>query len=212
MQPILSWKSSRYLVNDSSLYTISECSLSNSREATSSPYPGPDEYKSHPHILIISSILMRYGLDGRGSIPVRSKRFVCSAQLPNRLAVHIHWVNGSLSLGVKRPGREVKHWPPSSVKVKNCGARTPLPLRLRSVKLVYWTERHCRVYMPASCNWPVLFIFSSWNFVHIFHVAMHAACPTHLCLLVYPNESLNYFSRKCMRFHKGFTCQEFRPV
>jgi hypothetical protein len=30
----------------------------------------------------------------------------------------IQWVQGSLSLGVKRPGREADHSPPSSAKVK----------------------------------------------------------------------------------------------
>jgi hypothetical protein len=31
----------------------------------------------------------------------------------------IQWVPGALSLGVKRPGREADHSPPSSAKVKN---------------------------------------------------------------------------------------------
>jgi hypothetical protein len=31
----------------------------------------------------------------------------------------IQWVPGTLSLGVKRPGREADHSPPSSAKVKN---------------------------------------------------------------------------------------------
>jgi hypothetical protein len=32
----------------------------------------------------------------------------------------IQWVPGAPSLGVKRPGREVDHSPPSSVEVKEC--------------------------------------------------------------------------------------------
>jgi hypothetical protein len=32
----------------------------------------------------------------------------------------IHWIPGALSLGVKRPGREADHSPPSSAKVKEC--------------------------------------------------------------------------------------------
>jgi hypothetical protein len=32
----------------------------------------------------------------------------------------IKWVPGALSLGVKRPGRETDHSPPSSAKVKEC--------------------------------------------------------------------------------------------
>jgi hypothetical protein len=32
----------------------------------------------------------------------------------------IQWVTGALSLGVKRPGREADHLPPSSAEVKEC--------------------------------------------------------------------------------------------
>jgi hypothetical protein len=32
----------------------------------------------------------------------------------------IQWVQGALSLGVKRPGREADHSPPSSAEVKEC--------------------------------------------------------------------------------------------
>jgi hypothetical protein len=37
----------------------------------------------------------------------------------------IQWVPGALSPGVKRPGREANHSPPSSVDVKNGGAIPP---------------------------------------------------------------------------------------
>jgi hypothetical protein len=33
----------------------------------------------------------------------------------------LQWVPGALSLGVKRPGRETDHLPPSSAEVKECG-------------------------------------------------------------------------------------------
>jgi hypothetical protein len=32
----------------------------------------------------------------------------------------IQWVKGALTLGVKRPGREADHSPPSSAEVKEC--------------------------------------------------------------------------------------------
>jgi hypothetical protein len=49
--------------------------------------------------------------------------------------VHIQWVPGILTLGVKRPGREVDHLPPSTAEVKNvCGAIPPLPLGRRLVE------------------------------------------------------------------------------
>jgi hypothetical protein len=39
----------------------------------------------------------------------------------------IQWVPGALSPGVRRPGREADHPPPSSAKIKNGEAITPLP-------------------------------------------------------------------------------------
>jgi hypothetical protein len=39
----------------------------------------------------------------------------------------IQWVPGALSLGVKRPGREADHSPPSSAKVKNAWSYTSTP-------------------------------------------------------------------------------------
>jgi hypothetical protein len=32
----------------------------------------------------------------------------------------IQWIKGALSLGVKRPGREADHSPPSGAEVKEC--------------------------------------------------------------------------------------------
>jgi hypothetical protein len=47
----------------------------------------------------------------------------------------------ALSLGVKRPGREADHSPPSSDEVKNVWSYTPVPIvRLRSVVLS-WKHR-----------------------------------------------------------------------
>jgi hypothetical protein len=39
----------------------------------------------------------------------------------------IQWVPGALSLGVKRPGSESDHSPPSSTEFKIGGAVSPLP-------------------------------------------------------------------------------------
>jgi hypothetical protein len=39
----------------------------------------------------------------------------------------IQWVTGALSLGVKRPGREADHSPPSSSEVKNVWSYTLAP-------------------------------------------------------------------------------------
>jgi hypothetical protein len=48
----------------------------------------------------------------------------------------IYWVPGALSLGVKRPGREADHSPPSSAEVKNAWSYTSTPpVRLHGVVL-----------------------------------------------------------------------------
>jgi hypothetical protein len=39
----------------------------------------------------------------------------------------ILWVPGALTSGVKRPGREADHSPPSSAKVKNAWSYTSTP-------------------------------------------------------------------------------------
>jgi hypothetical protein len=39
----------------------------------------------------------------------------------------IQWIPGALSLGLKRPGREADHSPPSSAEVKNAWSYTSTP-------------------------------------------------------------------------------------
>jgi hypothetical protein len=50
-----------------------------------------------------------------------SRTALGSTQPPNQ------WVQGPLSWGVKRQGREADHSPPSSAKVKESGSIPPLP-------------------------------------------------------------------------------------
>jgi hypothetical protein len=67
-----------------------------------------------------------YGLDDRGSISwwglgiflfdTKSRPALVLTQPP------IQWVPGALSVGVKRPGRETDHSPPSIAEVKECVA------------------------------------------------------------------------------------------
>jgi hypothetical protein len=48
----------------------------------------------------------------------------------------IQWVPGALSLGVKRPGREADHSPPSNAEVKECWSNTSTsPIRLHGAVL-----------------------------------------------------------------------------
>jgi hypothetical protein len=67
-------------------------------------------------------IATSYALDGQSSIPVRGKIFlfstpsgpaVVSTQPPSQ------WVPGPIFLGVKRPGFEADHSPPSSAEVNS---------------------------------------------------------------------------------------------
>jgi hypothetical protein len=50
-----------------------------------------------------------------------------SRMAPGPTQPPIQWVPGALSLGVKRPGREADHSPPSSAKVKNEWSYTSTP-------------------------------------------------------------------------------------
>jgi hypothetical protein len=70
-----------------------------------------------------------YGLESQDSVPGRGKRFFSTASRPTLGPTQppVQWVPGALSLGVKQSGRETDHSPPSSAKVKNGGAISPLP-------------------------------------------------------------------------------------
>jgi hypothetical protein len=46
---------------------------------------------------------------------------IASGTAPGPTQPPVQWVSGTLSLGVKRPGREADHSPPSSGEVKECG-------------------------------------------------------------------------------------------
>jgi hypothetical protein len=71
-----------------------------------------------------SSIALGYRLYDRGvRVPVEARNFSLHHRLQNGSGAHpasIQWVPGALSLGVKPPGREADHSPPSSAEVKEC--------------------------------------------------------------------------------------------
>jgi hypothetical protein len=69
-----------------------------------------------------------YGLESQGSVTGRGKRFFSTASRSTLGPTQppVQWVPGALSLGVKRPGLEADHSPPSSTKFKNGGAISPL--------------------------------------------------------------------------------------
>jgi hypothetical protein len=76
------------------------------------------------HIYIYGEIIATgHGLDVRGSISGSGKTFSSIPQRPGR--------------GVKRPGREAGHSPPSSAEVKNGGAIPPFPHMSSDTTLPY---------------------------------------------------------------------------
>jgi hypothetical protein len=71
-----------------------------------------------------------YGLQGRGSIPGTARSFFYSTASRPTLGPTqppLQWVQGNLSPGVNRLGRETDHSPPSSAEVNNGGTIPPLP-------------------------------------------------------------------------------------
>jgi hypothetical protein len=68
-------------------------------------------------------------LRGRSSSAGRGKTFVLSTSRPDLGPTQppIQWVPGALSPGVKRPGREDDHSPPTSAEVKNTWIYTSTP-------------------------------------------------------------------------------------
>jgi hypothetical protein len=71
-----------------------------------------------------------YGLDDRGSIPCRGKRFSPLRSVQTDSGAHaVSYPMGAAGYfsGVKWPRRKTDYSPPSSAKVKNGGAIPPLP-------------------------------------------------------------------------------------
>jgi hypothetical protein len=80
---------------------------------------------------IAVGIATSYGLDDRGvgvRVMVGSRIFSSPDRPVLRFTqLRIQWVPGALSPGVKRPGREVDHSPPTSVEVKKMWINTSTP-------------------------------------------------------------------------------------
>jgi hypothetical protein len=89
----------------------------------------------------IIGIATSYGLDDLGvavRVPVGSRIFSypkSSRPAPRSTHPPIQWVLGDLSLGVKRPGREVDHSPPTSAEVKKMWIYTSTPICFHGIVL-----------------------------------------------------------------------------
>jgi len=67
-------------------------------------------------------------MNNRDSISDRGRDFISSSSHKDRLwGPFIQWVLWTLSLGVKRPGREANHSPPSRAQVKKSWSYTSIP-------------------------------------------------------------------------------------
>jgi hypothetical protein len=91
--------------------------------------------------------------DGPGLIPGR-ERFLSSPRRPNRLwgppSLLSNGYRWRFPPGVKRPGREADHLPPSSAEVKNGGAIPPLPNK--HYLYLFFTQRK-----SVFCNMVVVY-------------------------------------------------------
>jgi hypothetical protein len=83
----------------------------------------------------------------------------------------IQWVPGALSLGVKRPGREADHSPPSTAEVKEL-----VELYLHSPNTPSWGGAQLK-------HWDIFTFYFSRNSVHIH--------PVSCCLLLYFNTEIH---------------------
>jgi hypothetical protein len=97
------------------------------------------EDKSHDNSV---GIALGYGLDDRSSrVRVSAGLGIFLFTTASRTILEptqppFQWVPGALSLGVKRPGCEADHFPPSSAEVKECvELYLHSPIRLHGVVL-----------------------------------------------------------------------------
>jgi hypothetical protein len=94
----------------------------------------------------------------------------------------IYWVQGAISQGVKRPGRQADHSPPSSAEVKNGGAIPPLPPCLHGIVLNYLTTGTTlfSIYVLVFLVVFSLLAFPPKTYMHSFSpYECYLACPAH---------------------------------
>jgi hypothetical protein len=81
------------------------------------------QYLVEKIILSAAGIATGYGMDDRGvgvQVPIGEKIFsTSSGPVLGPTEPPIKWIQGDLSPGVKQPGREADHSPPTSAEVKN---------------------------------------------------------------------------------------------
>jgi len=107
----------------------------------------------------------------------------------------IQWVSGTLSLGVKRPGRVANHSPPSNAEVKECleiylhspntsswrgaqfkGARCTMQRFYRGFSLLSWQKSE----LQACKRWPLSSCFHVFAMLMTGHRHKHLAAANQL--------------------------------
>jgi hypothetical protein len=73
----------------------------------------------------------------------------------------IQWVLGALSLGVKRPGREADHSPPSTVEVENAWSSIPSLLQYTSMAWCSVKSTGTTLPLPLPLSYVVVDVFAS---------------------------------------------------
>jgi hypothetical protein len=65
----------------------------------------------------------------------------------------IQWVPGAPSLGVKRPGRDIDHLPPSNAEIKNAWSHTSAPYIFMAWCLVTHGNIFASTFATTIINW-----------------------------------------------------------
>jgi hypothetical protein len=80
------------------------------------------------YLLSSVGIVTGYRLDDMDSIPAMARFFFSAASRPTLRPTHpLQWLQRLISLGVKWPGHETDHSPPTTAEEKNGRAIPPLP-------------------------------------------------------------------------------------
>lgn len=115
---------------------------------------------------VVKSVLwLRWSVDDPELISQQGQEFfLCSKtsrQALGSIQPLIQWITGTLSSGIKRPGRQVFHSPPSTFKVKNRRSCTSTPLTcLHSMYRNEFTHTFCLLSISYILHYKLSDIFN----------------------------------------------------
>jgi hypothetical protein len=113
----------------------------------------------------------------------------------------IQWVTGVPSLGVKRPGREADHSPPSSAKVKNAWSYTSTP---QYAFMAWCLVKHRDTFtFTFTVNTAEYFLPEHHAFLKELFINFRALLPF-LMPIIPPRQGIPYkLSSNCLMYHPG---------